>query len=380
MLFPLLFLLTSLAATSSAWAIPASTSDVSYTQNEIDRRDVLLSTDLSFPLVLPISDFVKLDSATTTDDDDVADDDDSCPTDASSSTSSFRPIPTSDALPSALSPSSNLTGLDNDLGTACVPQDGLSKRACNGKYDIRYGDRELSITYREPPQQDILYQRAWSNRKWYPVSSDNDMVFRKRFLDRFTRDVIEFIDKDRDGAALYFIFAPGAPDGEGRFSRGFKYRSTTVNGIRENELLSVRPLVLSSGNTDLSLRWGRSSVDGSREPEGIPQLWNDETGDGRRDGYDRNGVALTKHWLQAIQRAIPIYKRCALFYTGSGVDSDMMHSFIDSYLRGKGFTYFDVFGDSKANYASLLPFQREGQYKDDYEKMRFMGIYRGSKG
>lgn len=88
------------------------------------------------------------------------------------------------------------------------------------------------------------------------------------------------------------------------------------------------------------------------------------------------GVSFVKDWATKVQDDVPVPRRNAVFYTDQG-DRNQMQGIIDGQLGGNGFHYFNIFdmqadgsaGDTKG----LMPDKPS-------RSVRFMGIYRGSRG
>ncbi|KAL9105379.1 MAG: hypothetical protein Q9227_009435 [Pyrenula ochraceoflavens] len=320
---------------------------------------------------------------------------DSCPTDdfpwenppQPSAFPSVFPTAIPSAVPSALSSiTTDPQPMDDELGAVCIQQRGLSKREC-GTIEFKYDQRDWKIHYNDYPKKDILYIKARSDGKFYASSKENYYVEIRTFeqgRDRFERYSVEFKRLDSDGATVYFVYTKDRTDvGEGRFLRGYDRNGDPIRPkfLSKSGTTAAAPRPNSGGpsssnQNQLSLRWGKASTDGFTDDEGIPALWNDDTGDGLRRGYDVNGVALTKNWLDRIQLLIRKEDRISMFYTGHGAVKSDMKDFIQTFLRGRGFTYFDVFSGSNENY--LIPPQGNERY-ESYKKKRFMGIYRGSR-
>ncbi|KAL9115410.1 MAG: hypothetical protein Q9227_000731 [Pyrenula ochraceoflavens] len=369
-----LLTLTALLFVSTAWSLPAASSDHDITRrNENDDGSTSAGRNFALASTVRTAHPAKLEKIYTTwveENDDSDDSDDTCSSDISSTIDFLKPSTTSVPLSSASSATAELEGLAHIPDATCsLTQRGLSRRSCSGKYDLTYDGREFSIEYRDWPQQDILWERAFSNRKWYPVKVTRPFVHKRKFENGMERDTVTFPKRDRDGKDVFFFFdRDSKPDsGQGRFIRGFKKTGSKWE--------SVRPYVITE---DLSTRWGRVSSDGFTDPESIPKLWDDKTGDGLKKGYDKNGVALTYNWLAAIRAMVPISKRCAVFYTGSGVRQEMIDKFVNKYLKGRGYTYVNLFAGSEIRYG-LLPRKKSSVSEDYYTKMHFMAIYRGSR-
>ena len=111
--------------------------------------------------------------------------------------------------------------------------------------------------------------------------------------------------------------------------------------------------------------------DGRTEPQATVSLAYDNTRDVLLDRRDSMGVALCYWWNQKVLDTIPVSERTAVFYTDDG-NSRQMRSLIRTLLRGRGYSYFDVFGGSRTD--NLYPPMGYALAQ------RFMGINRGSRG
>lgn len=88
-------------------------------------------------------------------------------------------------------------------------------------------------------------------------------------------------------------------------------------------------------------------------------------------------VAFVKDFATRIQDTVPVEKRNAVFYTDKG-DRNQMQDYIDSKMKGNAYSYFNIFDSpnvagTRGGTEDLIP---AGASKS----VRFMGIYRGSRG
>ncbi|KAL9109132.1 MAG: hypothetical protein Q9227_006223 [Pyrenula ochraceoflavens] len=301
------------------------------------------------------------------DGDDEENPDDDCPSEPSPSSDFNTVTPTSSSTPFA-------SVIGKDPGP-CPSLPELAKRAGGcGTILLTSNEREWKIEYAEWPKPDVLYLKGWRDGKWYRMPYDHKSYISKvRFKHGGERFAIKFVRPYLQGGDMWFVYARQA-DGEGE---GRLVKDWVKSGPRQDDWTMIRPKDIDP-NAGAQFKWGRWSTNGLTDPEGIPVLWEEKGHDGERWGRDRNEVALTRNWIRRIQDRIPITDRASLFYTGKGVNGEQMNDFIRGYLHGNGFTYFDAF-TRRGSYEGLIPDKPDWMTWKSYQKMKFMGIYRGSK-